>query len=312
MGKYHLQKENNICYFNNQFVPIEEANVNIQTHALQYGTACFGGVRGYWNDEKKNIYIFRLDEHHRRLKNSAKTLQMKFEITLEEFTSIIREMLTRGEWKQNVYLRPFIYKSDLELSPRLHNVNDSFSVYALPLDDYLDTKNGIKACISSWVRIHDTQIPTRSKANGGYVNSALAKSEALQNGYEEAIFLDINGNVSEASAANIFLVKNGVLYTPDLSSSILEGITRRSLIELAGANGIEVVERQIARTELYTADELFLAGTGVQIAWLSSVDNRTIGNGEIGPVTKLLQRQFFDIIRGKDDQYLRWLTPVYT
>jgi branched-chain amino acid aminotransferase len=300
-----------ICYFRGDYVPLKDANVNIQTHALQYGTACFGGMRGYWNSEKNNIFIFRLEEHHRRLSNSARTLMMKFDYTVEDFTQIIREVLRRGEWKQNVYLRPFLYKSDLDLSPRLHNVNDSFALYAIPLDDYLDTKNGITACISSWTRIHETMIPTRAKANGGYVNSALAKSEAIENGFDEAIFLDISGNVSEASAANIFIVKDGILVTPDLSSSILEGITRKSIMNLAEENSISVVERKISRTELYSADEVFLSGTGVQIAWVKNIDRRKIGNGQIGPVTEKLQSLFFKLVRGEIASHEKWLTGIY-
>ncbi len=298
------------CYFNGQLMPLKDANINIQTHALQYGTAIFGGIRGYWNEEKQNIYIFRIEDHWKRLSNSARMMQMKFPFQAEEFKAIIQEMLQKGEWKQNVYLRPFIYKSDLELSPRLHNVGDSFAMYAIALDDYLDTKAGQKVCVSSWVRIHETQIPARAKANGGYINSALAKSEALENGYNEAIFLDINGNVSEGTAANLFLVKDGVLLTPDLSSSILEGITRRSILHLAKEMGIETVERKISRSELYTADELFFSGTGVQVAWIESVDRRPIGK-TIGPITQKLQSAFFDIVRGNNGAYGEWLTPVY-
>lgn len=306
------------CYFEGKIRPLREANINIQTHALQYGTAIFGGIRGYWNEEKKNIYIFRLNDHWRRLVNSAKMMQMKFPFTYEEFLATTRQMLQEGEWKQNVYLRPFVYKSDLELSPRLHNVGDQFAMYALPLDDYLDTKRGQQVCVSSWVRLHESQIPARAKANGGYVNSALAKSEALENGFDEAIFLDISGNVSEGTAANLFLIKDGVLITPDLSSSILEGITRRSILELAKDLGIETSERRVSRSELYTADELFFAGTGVQVAWIQEVDRRPIGFDEvkdgdfkIGPLTEKLQTAFFKIVRGEDDAYKKWLTPIY-
>lgn len=285
--------------------------MNIQTHALQYGTACFGGVRGYWNAQQKNIYIFRIDEHHKRLSQSARMLFMNFDYSLEEFTGITRKVLQMGQWGQNVYLRPFLYKSDLDISPRLHNVKDSFALYVLPLDDYLDTKKGLNVCVSSWRRIHESMIPTRAKANGGYINSALAKSEAVQNGFDEAIFLDAHGNVSEATAANLFIVKDGKLITPDLGSSILEGITRKSIMALAEKNSIPCEARVISRSELYSADEVFLSGTGVQIAWIKAIDQRPIGKGVIGPVTEKIQTLFFKIVRGEVPEYSHWLTGIY-
>ncbi|MES0490923.1 MAG: branched-chain amino acid transaminase [Leptospirales bacterium] len=305
------EPKENICYFKGEYTALKNANINIQTHALQYGTACFGGIRGYWNEEHNNIYIFRIEDHYRRLKESASILCMEFPYSLEKFTGIIKNILGKSEWKQNIYLRPVIYKSDLDISPRLHNVGDSFFVYAIALDDYLDTQKGLNVCVSSWVRIHETQIPTRAKASGGYINSALAKSEAMQQGYDEAILFDINGNISEGSASNIFFVRNGTLHTPDLSSSILEGITRRTIMELARELGVDVVERNVSRSELYTADEVFFAGTGVQVAWIKNIDNRQIGDGQIGPLTKKLQSLFFEIVKGQKEEYNRWLTPVY-
>ena len=300
-----------ICFFNGKYVPLQDATVNIQTHALQYGTACFGGIRGYWNPEKKNLFIFRIDEHYKRLSNSGRMLFMNLEHDLSQFVEIARNVILKGDWKQNVYLRPFLYKSDLDLSPRLHNVKDSFAMYVLGLDDYLDTRAGLNVCVSSWRRIHESMIPTRAKANGGYINSALAKSEAMQNGFDEAIFLDMHGNVSEASAANIFMVKNGILVTPDLGSSILEGITRKSIISLAQELGMPFEERVITRSELYSADEIFFSGTGVQIAWVKKIDQRVIAGGTIGPVTEKLQSLFFKIVRGELPEYSHWLTGVY-
>lgn len=304
-------KSDKICFFNGKYVPLQDATVNIQTHALQYGTACFGGIRGYWNEQQKNIFIFRIDEHHKRLNNSANMLFMKLDYNLSEFTEIARKVLQEGQWGQNVYLRPFLYKADLDISPRLHNVKDAFALYVLGLDDYLDTKKGLNVCVSSWRRIHESMIPTRAKANGGYVNSALAKSEAMQNGFDEAIFLDMHGNVSEATAANIFMVKDGKLITPDLGSSVLEGITRKSILTLAEENSIPVESRVITRSELYSADEIFLSGTGVQIAWIKNIDHRLVGKGAIGPITEKLQTMFFKIVRGEMPEYSRWLTPVY-
>ncbi|MDH5719346.1 MAG: branched-chain amino acid transaminase [Spirochaetia bacterium] len=300
-----------LCYINGKFLSLKDANINIQTHALQYGTACFGGIRAYWNEDKKNLFIFRLKDHYQRLQNSAKILQMKMPCSYEEFAEITIKILKEGNWKQNTYIRPFLYKSDLELSPRLHNVNDSLAVYAIPLNDYLDTQKGLNTCISSWIRISDNQIPTRAKATGGYINSALAKSEALQNNYDEAIFLDNQGFISEGSASNIFIVKDECLITPDLASSILVGITRRTVLRLAEEMDIKVIERRVGRTELYTADESFFAGTGVQIAWIRSVDNRVIGSGSIGAITKTLQEKYFEIVKGNNNKYDSWLTKVY-
>ncbi|MCS6972047.1 MAG: branched-chain amino acid transaminase [Leptospiraceae bacterium] len=299
------------CWFEGRFVPLKEANVNIRTHALQYGTACFGGMRAYFNSEKNNLYLIRLEDHHARLRASSRILQMQWSMPFEEFRQITIELLRRGNWRENCYLRPIIYKSELSLSPRLHNVTDSFAMYAIPLDDYLDTRRGLRAMISSWVRLSDNQIPARAKATGGYINSALAKSEAMQSGFDEAIFLDVRGMVCEGSAENIFIVRDGKLITPGTASSILEGITRRTVLTMARDLGIETIERDISRTELYAADEVFFTGTGAQIAWVESIDHRPIGNGSIGPITEKLQKTFFAYVRGELPQYQHWLTPVY-
>lgn len=300
-----------LCFFNGEYIRLKDANLNIRTHALQYGTGCFGGIRGYYNKDRDNIFVFRIRDHFERLHQSARILQMKLPYSVDELTEQALHILRESKWRENVYLRPIVYKDALELSPRLHNVSDGYALYAIPLNDYLDTNSGLTTMVSSWVRISDNQVPTRSKATGGYINSALAKSEALANGYDEAIFLDINGYVSEGSAENIFIVRNGNLITPPKTASILEGITRRSLIELAEKNGITVEERNISRTELYMAGEVFFAGTGVQLAWIREIDRRVIGEGRIGPVSQKLRGLFFDIVRGNNDEYASWLTPVY-
>jgi branched-chain amino acid aminotransferase len=303
--------ENKPAYFDGKFIPLKDANLNIRTHALQYATAFFGGMRGYYNASKKNLYLFRLEDHHTRLRQSGKILRFHWAMSFEEFKTITVKMLRDGEWRENCYLRPFIYKSDLSMSPRLHNVEDKFALYAIPLNDYLDTTRGMKVQVSSWVRLSDTQIPARAKATGGYINSALAKSEALENGFDEAIFLDTRGFVSEGSAENIFMVRGGKLITPGNSSSILEGITRRSVLKLAADLGIETEERDISRTELYVADEVFFSGTGAQIAWIESIDRRQIGDGKIGPITEKIRQRFFSLVSGEMPEYSAWLTPVY-
>ncbi|MBL8035101.1 MAG: branched-chain amino acid transaminase [Leptospiraceae bacterium] len=303
--------ENKPAWFDGKYVLLKDANINIRTHALQYGTAFFGGLRAYYNKNKNNLYLLRLEDHHTRLRQSARILQMHWAMPYDEFRDITVNLLRQGEWRQNCYLRPFIYKSELTMSPRLHNVEDKFALYAIPLDDYLDTKRGLKAAVSSWVRISDNQIPARAKASGGYINSALAKSEALENGFDEAIFLDQRGFVSEGSAENIFIVRNGRLITPGIASAILEGITRRTVLSMAKDMGIECEERDVSRTELYTADEVFFSGTGAQIAWIESIDRRKIGDGSIGPITRKLQDTFFRFAAGEIEQYMHWLTPVY-
>jgi len=300
-----------IAYHEGSFKKLADCNINIATHALQYGTMVFGGMRGYQNSEKNNINIFKIEEHYRRLKKSAKIMQMGMPITEDEFKNITLEIVRKNNYKTNVYFRPFVYKNPLQLSPRLHDVSDDFAMYSLLLDDYLDMSRGLHAGVSSWRRIDDNIIPTRAKVGGGYANSALAKSEAVQNGYDEAIFLDTRGFVSEGSAENIFMVRDGVLYTPSVASSVLEGITRKTIIQFARDEGIDVVERDIARAELYIADELFFSGTGAQVAWISEVDRRVIAEGKIGPVSRKLQEKYIQTVRGELSQYSDWLTPVY-
>ena len=221
------------AYFEGKIVPSEEAKLSIQTHALQYGTSVFGGIRGYYDKTSDNVFIFRILDHYKRLIRSTKIMQLQFDKTPEELAEITLELVRKSGYKENIYFRPFVYTSALQLSPRFHDVKTEFALYILPLNDYLDTQKGLKTIVSSWRRIDDSTIPTMSKVAGGYVNSALAKSEAVQQGMDEAIFLDASGFVSEGSAENIFIVRDGKLITPDLSSSVLEGITRRSLIELA-------------------------------------------------------------------------------
>jgi len=300
-----------IAYHQGEFKPLRDCNVNIMTHALQYGTMVFGGLRGYYNKERDNLFLFRPRDHVHRLANSARIMRMTTPLPEEEMLGVITELVRRNEYRTNMYLRPFIYKSALQLSPRLHDIQDDFAVYTLPLDDYLDTTRGMRTAVSSWRRIDENIIPTRAKVSGGYANSALAKSEAVENGFDEAIFLDSRGYVSEGSAENIFMVRDGVLITPPVSASVLEGITRRSLIELAGEESIPVQERDIARAELYLADELFFSGTGAQVAWISEVDRRIINGGRMGPVTERLRDRFMNIVLGEDETHRDWLLPIY-
>lgn len=300
-----------IAYFRGEYRRLAECNVSIATHALQYGTMVFGGIRGYANQRRGNVFLFRLPDHYRRLYRSAHIMQMKPSLPLQQAIDVTIELGRRNQLKANTYFRPCIYKSALQLSPRLHDVADDFFIYSIPLDDYLDTSRGLRTAVSSWRRIDENIIPTRSKAAGGYINSALAKSEAVQNGFDEAIFLDSRGFVSEGSAENLFIVRDGQLITPPISASVLEGITRRTILELAADLGIPTVERDIARAELYIADEVFLCGTGAQVAWVSEIDRRTVADGNIGPITARIRDLYVAIVTGEEDRYSRWLTAVH-
>lgn len=300
-----------IAYHAGDFRRLAECTVNVSTHALQYGTGVFGGMRAYYNPVKDNLFIFRMDRHYKRLWNSARVMQMTPPLSEKQMAEVTIEVTRRNNYRTNVYYRPFVYKSALQLSPRLHDVPDAFSLYTLRLNDYLDTTRGLRAAVSSWRRIDENIIPSRAKVSGGYANSALAKSEAVQGGFDEAIMLDTRGFVSEGSAENIFMVRDGVLITPPPAAAVLEGITARTVRELAVEEGIPVVERDIARAELYIADELFFSGTGAQVAWVTEVDRRQVGTGSVGPVTERIKNRFLKVVTGEDPKFQHWLTPVY-
>lgn len=295
------------AYHDGSWKPLPECVVPINMHALQYGTGCFEGIRGYWSGTRINLLFLR--EHFQRLSRSARTLLMQAP-PIEEMCRIAVEVVARNRPTQNIYLRPMVYKKGTGLGPVLLNVPDGYMCYMIALGDYLDTSKGLNVCVSSWRRLPDNSIPTRTKATGGYLNSALAKSEAVLNGFDEAIFLNDRGQVCEGSAENIFLIRDGVLCTPDRTADILEGITRKAITTLARDLGIPVEERPIARTELYAADEIFLVGTGCQVSWVRSVDRRTVGAGERGAVTARIQQAYEDAVYGRDPSRAGWLTPV--
>jgi branched-chain amino acid aminotransferase len=298
---------NTLAYLNGAWKPLTECVVPINTHALQYGTGVFEGIRGYWNGSRINLLL--LEPHFRRLHRNAGLCLMQ-PPAVAEMIAIATECVARNRPVQNVYLRPVVFKKGTSLGPVLLNVPDGFMCYMQPLGDYLDTSKGLEVCVSSWRRLPDNAIPTRTKATGGYLNSALAKSEAVLNGYDEAIFLNDRGQVCEGSAENIFLVRDGVLITPDKTADILEGITRQVILDLARDLGLRCEERPIARTELYIADEIFLTGTGCQVSWVKSVDRRVIGGGARGAATAKLQTAYEDAVYGRAPKYAGWLTPV--
>ncbi|RMG99668.1 MAG: branched-chain amino acid transaminase [Deltaproteobacteria bacterium] len=300
-----------VTYIDGKFVPDEEASVSVRSRALNYGMGCFGGVRGYLADDEREVYLFRLDLHVRRLARSAKVLYLRMPGTDEEVGRILVELLRRNDVHHDVYIRPLLIHNSNELAPVLDEASTSFIAYCMPLARYID-KDAIDVCVSSWRRVRDNGIPSRTKPTGAYLNSALARREAKDNGYDEAIFLTEDGLVSEGSAEHVFIVRDGVLVSPPSTMDNLDGITRRSLITLATEDlGLSFVERPIGRTELYVADEMFLCGTGAQVTPVRSVDRRVLGDGGVGPITARLKEHFLDVCRGRVEHRRSWLTPVW-
>ncbi|HHY97315.1 MAG TPA: branched-chain amino acid transaminase [Firmicutes bacterium] len=300
------------AYFEGNYVPLEDAKISVMTHAFMYGTACFEGIRAYYSPEENQLFVFRMKEHFERLVNSCKILQIKPVLSVDGMCEVTLEALRRSEFREDVYIRPIAYKSSKAIGVKLVGLDDDFLVFGVPFGDYLDVNRGIRVQVSTWRHLEDNIIPPRAKVNGAYVNAALAKSEALQNGYDEAIFLSGDGHLSEGSAENLFLVKCGKLVTTPSTEDILEGITRNTIIELAKDElGIETVERRIDRTELYTTDECFLCGTGAQISPVIEVDHRPVGTGEVGPITRKLQELYNDVVHGRVARYRKWCAAVY-
>ncbi len=299
-------------YLDGEVKRYADAKVGLMTHALQYGTGVFEGIRGYWSPEHEQLFLLKLREHYRRMQNSVKVLKLKIPMNLDELCETSVELIRRNNFRQDVYIRPFAFKSSEEIGVRLHNLKDSFAIYVTPFGNYVEVDGGIRCMVSSWRRIDDNAAPARAKITGTYVNSALAKTEAMENGFDEAIMLTQDGHVCEGSAENIFLLRDGTVFTPPTNDNILEGLTRLAMIELLRKElDMEVVERSIDRSELYIADEIFLCGTGAQISPVIDVDRRPIGDGQVGPVVSQLQKLYFDIVRGRTSKYRSWLTPVY-
>jgi branched-chain amino acid aminotransferase len=300
------------AFFRGEIVPLGDARISVMTHAFNYGTAVFEGIRAYWNTGQEQLYLLDLLAHYERLKASARFLMMEVPQSAEELAAITVDVLRRDGLREDVYIRPLIYKSSEVIGVRLHNLDADVVIFGIPFGQYIDTEGGIRAQVSTWRRTDDNAIPARGKVTGAYVNGALAKSEAQLNGYDEAIVLTQDGHVSEGSAENLFIVRGGKLITPPVTDNILEGITRRRLMNVAREQlEIVVEERSIDRTELYNADEVFLCGTGAQISPVVEIDRRPIGGGRPGPVSRQLSELYFDAVRGRVEAYRDWLTPVY-
>lgn len=300
------------AYFDGGIVPIGDAKVSVATHALQYGTGVFGGIRGYLDRDGSTINIFRLPDHFRRFTQSAGLIKIALPLDIEGLCDMAVELTRRNAPTSNVYFRPFAYKAGNDLGPTLTGVADGFTMFMLPLNDYYAGSEdaGLSVMVSSWQRIADNAIPARGKVSGAYVNSSIAKDEAQEYGFDDAILLNERGKVSEGSGCNIFMVRHGALVTPPITANILEGITRRTILQLAADEGIPVVEREVDRTELYLAEELFFSGTGVQVTAISRVDRRPVGDATIGPITARLRARFFEMVRGGLPEYHHWLTRV--
>jgi branched-chain amino acid aminotransferase len=302
--------EDLICYFEGSFVPLKDAKVSIMTHAFMYGTATFEGIRAYWNADDRTLYALKLREHVERIRQSCRILLMDNVPSVDELTGLIVETLRRNDFREDVYIRPSFYKSTKAIGVRLHNLENQLYIITIPFGNYIDTDSGVRLMTSSWRRNADDALPARGKIVGGYVNMAFQKSEAELNGFDEAVVLTADGHVNEASAANVFVVRDGVALTPPVNDDLLEGVTRKAIIELLANEGIPVQERSIDRSELYVADEMFLCGTGVQISPVVEVDHRPIGSGKVGPIGRLVHERYFDAVRGRLPEYRHWVTPI--
>jgi branched-chain amino acid aminotransferase len=299
------------AFFEGKIVPWSEAKINIATHGFLYGTSVFSGMRGYWNEEKKKLFVFRPFDHYRRLLNSARMMAMEIPYDEEGLIDLTINLLRTDDWKQDVYLRPTIYKSDMGIGVRLHNLKDEFCMFVMPFEKYVSNDTDAHVTFSSWRRIDDNAIPARGKVAGAYANSALIKTDANRAGFDEALALDGNGHVSEGSAMNIFMVRDGVMITPPVTDNILEGITRRSVMELARNElGLEVLERSIDRTEVFAAEEMFMTGTAAQIVAVTKIDHRPIGIGKMGPITTKLRELFDDVVHARNPKYQKWSLEV--
>ncbi|HEX7173231.1 MAG TPA: branched-chain amino acid transaminase [Candidatus Limnocylindria bacterium] len=295
------------AYFEGAVVPIEDASVSIATHSFNYGTAVFEGIRAYLQEDGSTALLFGR-EHYERLLRNARLVRAEVPETVRALVEITLDLIRRNAHGGDVYIRPLIYKSAPNIRVQLTGLDDRLAIFTMPLGDYLPT-GGIRVTVSGWQRVSDNAIPARGKISGSYVNAAFAAEDAHAAGYDDAILLTGDGHVAEASAANLFVVFGREVATPPLVDDVLAGITRRAIIQVAADAGYDVVERRIDRSELYLADEVFLTGTGVQVAPIASIDDRPIGSDGF-PVSLDIQRRYFAAVRGTDPRYASWLTPL--
>jgi len=302
----------NYAYFQGEIVPYSDAKVGVMNHTLNYGTGVFGGVRGYWNEQEEELFVFRPHDHFDRFLKSMKIMVMENDYTKEKLTEILIELVQKEGYRQDVYIRPLAYKADELIGVKLHDLETEVTLFSVPFGRYVSNDTGAHVTVSSWRRLDDNMVPARGKISGAYVNTAFIKTDAVRAGFDEAIVLNQDGHLSEGSAENLFMVREGKLVTPPVTDNILEGITRRSVIELAKEElGLEVVERSIDRTEVFICEEFFMTGTAAQVTAITKVDHREVGEGEMGPIASQLRELYDDVVRGKNKKYRHWNTPIY-
>ena len=300
-------------FFRGEFVPFDKAVISVSNTGFLYGLGIFSGIRAHYNDKSKKLFIFRPQAHFERFNFGCRLFRYQNFLDnydYPRFVGVLKELIQRNNIREDVYIRVGNFSDENRITPKFIGYKDSFTVFLYPLGDYVPV-TGMRCVVSSWNRVDDNAIPARAKCNGGYVNTAFAKTEALLNGFDEAIFLNGEGNVVEGSAENIFLVESGVLITPPKSQNILEGITRDTVLQIAADLGIKVVERAIGRSELYRAHEVFLTGTGAKVSPVTEIDRYKVGNGEIGPISKAIQDVYFKAVRGESPEYNSWLVDAY-
>jgi branched-chain amino acid aminotransferase len=303
---------NTWVYFDGEFGRYHDIKLGLMTHALHYGTGVFEGIRAYWNPKQEQLHLLQAPQHYDRLRRSANVMRLNLPHSTEELVNLTVDLLRRNEFKSDAYIRPLLFTASEEIGVRLHNINQSFLIYTIPFGNYVEIADGLRCMVSTWRRVPDQSLPARAKVTGSYAQSALAKSEANEAGYDEAIVLTVDGHVSEGSAENLFMIKDGTFVTPPVTDDILEGITRTLIIGLVKEElGLPVIERSIDRTELYTCDELLMCGTGAQVAPVIEVDRRKVGNGKVGEFTQELQNIYFGAVRGETAKYKDWTIPVY-
>lgn len=300
-----------IAYFEGQFLPIEKANISIKNHSFLYGTSLFEGIRGYWLPETGQVSLFRLKEHYERILANSRIFFMTPDANLEQLIDLTSELARQNAYEQDFYIRFTLYKSGVSIGPYLDKVKTDYCIWTHPLGDYVNTRDGLHVGVSAWRRVDDNAIPPAAKASGAYMNTAIMITDAKRKGFDEVISLTNEGHVSEGSAMNVFLVRKGKLVTPPPTENILEGVTRDTIITLAREElGLEVEERIVDRTELYRAEEIFFTGTAAQIAPVTIVEHRPVGDGKIGPITQRVQNLYFDVVRNKVPRYSDWCTLV--
>jgi branched-chain amino acid aminotransferase len=300
------------AWLDGRVVPYREASFGLLTHALNYGTGFFAGLRGYWNADERQLFVFRPEDHFRRFCESARLLRMELGVTPAVLTAGLLELLRAEGLRENCYIRPLGFYRDESIGVRLHGLTPAVGMTAVPFGSYLGKEDGIHVAISSWTRVSDNVIPARGKLAGSYVNSALAKTDAVLAGFDEALLLNDHGHVCEGSVENVFMLRGGVIVTPPVTDDVLEGFTRATVMQLLREDmGRTVVERSIDRTELYLADEVFLTGTGAEISPVTRIDHRAIGEGGIGPIAAELRARFMDTVSGRVAKHRAWCRPVY-